>query len=227
MKNMRITAIAVASLFAVVVFAGGLSKYKNWDKSPEGLLMTSAERGQWSNIKTDDDADKFVKDFLARRGPDFTTNVTRAATNADKYFTVGKVQGSTTERGKLVIILGPPTSVVMNDRQVKGDRRYNVDSAMTVGSASPGSGGGGGQGASVTDMVNAANSAGGLSGTVHVYTFTYSADKLPAAYGKSLTVDIELDPSGTDRFADKKTQAELDRLYEMVAETKLTPPSTK
>jgi GWxTD domain-containing protein len=226
MKSARITAIAVASLFAVAVFAGGFTKYKNWDKSPEGLLMTSAERGQWSNIKTDDEADKFVKDFEARRGADFTASVTRAAANADKYFTVGKVQGSTTERGKLVIILGPPTAVAMNDRQVKGDRRYNVDSAMTVSGASPG-GGGGGQGASVTDMVNAANSAGGMSGTIHVYTFTYSADKLPAAYGKSLTVDIELDPSGTDRIADKKTQAELDRLYEMVAETKLTPPSTK
>ncbi len=226
MKKARITAVVLASLFAVSVFAGGLSKYKNWDKSPQGLLMTAAERGQWSGIRTDDEADKFVQDFLARRGPQFVADVTRAATNADKYFTAGKVQGSTTERGKLVIILGPPSGVALNEKQLKGDRRYNVDSAMTVGGASPG-GGGGGQGASVTDMVNASNSAGGLSATVRVYTFTYSADKLPAAYGKALTVDIELEPSGGDRIADKKTQAELDRLYEMAAEAKLTPPAAK
>ena len=218
---------AAISLFAVAVFAGGLSKYKNWDRSPQGDLMTAAERGQWANVKTDDEADQFVKDFLARRSPNFVADVNRAATNADKYFTAGKVQGSATERGRLVIILGPPSGISTADKQIKGDRRYNVDSAMTVGSASPGAGGGGGQGSSVTDMVNAANGAGASSGVIHIHTFTYAADRLPAAYGKSLTVDFEIEPSGTDHLADKKMQPELDRLYEMVAETKLTPPSAK
>ena len=216
MKKAHLVAIAAVSLFAASLFASGLSKYKGWDKSPQGYLMTAAERGQWSNIRTDDDADKFVKDFVARRSPDFVTQNTQAAGAADKYFTAGKVQGSATERGKLVIILGPPSGISMSDKKVKGDMRLNVDSAMTVGASG---------GASVTDMVQAANGAGSNSAVTHTYTFTYAADKLPAAYGKSLTVNIELDPNGADHIADRKTQAELDRLYEMVAETKLTPPA--
>jgi GWxTD domain-containing protein len=225
MTRARITAVAVASLFAVAIFAGDLSKYKNWDKSPQGLLMTGAERSQWASIRTDEDADKFVKDFLAKRPPTFVSGVTTAAANADKYFTVGKVQGSTTERGKLVIILGPPSGIALNNKEIKGDRRYN--SNMSVSSASAGPGGGGGQGASVDDMVNAANSPGSGTGVVHVYTFTYSADKLPAAYGKTLTVEFELDSSGTDHVVDKKQQAELNRVYEMAAEAKLAQPSSK
>ncbi len=217
MKKAHLVAIAAVSLFAASLFASGLSKYKGWDKSPQGYLMTAAERGQWSNIRTDDDADKFVKDFVARRSPDFVTQNTQAAGAADKYFTAGKVQGSATERGKLVIILGPPSGISMSDKKVKGDMRLNVDSAMTVGASG---------GASVTDMVQAANGAGSNSAVTHTYTFTYAADKLPAAYGKSLTVNIELDPNGADHIADRKTQAELDRLYEMVAETKLTPPAS-
>lgn len=225
MKKARISAIAAVSLFAVAVFAGGLSKYKGWDKSPQGDLMTAAERAQWAAVKTDDDADKFVKEFLARRGPDFVTENNRAAAAADKYFTAGKTLGSTTERGKLVIILGPPSGLSMADRVSKGDMRANVDSAMTVSGASPGAGGGGGQGASVADMMGAATGAGNTAAVVHVFTFTYAASQLPAAYGRSLTVNIELDSNGRDHIADRKTQAELDRLYEMVAETKLTPPA--
>lgn len=217
MKRAHLVTIAAVSLFAASLFAGGLSKYKGWDKSPQGYLMTAAERGQWSNIRTDDEADKFVKDFLARRSPSFVGDVNRAAANADKYFTVGKTGGSTTERGKLVIILGPPSGISLSDRTIKGDMRLNVDSAMTVGA--------GGGGASVTDMMQAANGAASSSGVIHTYTFTYAADKLPAPYGKSLTVNVELDSNGRDHIADRKMEAELDRLYEMVAETKLTPPA--
>jgi GWxTD domain-containing protein len=227
----QFAAVVVASLFALTLFAGGLSKFKGWDKSPQGDLMTSAERAEWANVRTDDDADKFVKDFLARRSPEFVTEVTHATAAADKYFTAGKLQGSRTERGKLVIVLGPPGGLTTSEKQVKGDSRTNVDSAMTVGGSGGGgglSGGahpGGGGGASVSDMMGAANGAGTGSGVVHVITFTYAASQLPAAYGKALTVNIELDGSGVDHIADKKTQAELDRLYEMVAETKLTPPA--
>ncbi len=225
MKRARITAVAAVSLFAAAVFAGGLSKYKGWDKSPQGDLMTAAERAQWAEVKTDDDADKFVKAFLARRGPDFVTENSRAAAAADKYFTAGKTLGST-------IILGPPSGLSMADKAAKGDMRASVDSAMTVGGAGGGSGGlsgganpGGGGGASVADMMGAATGPGNASGVVHVFTFTYAASQLPAAYGRSFTVNIELDPNGTDHVADRKMQAEVDRLYEMVAETKLTPPA--
>ncbi len=221
MKRAQFVTIAAVSLFAASLFASGLSKYKGWDKSPQGYLMTAAERGQWSNIQTDDEADKFVKDFLARRSPSFVADINRAATNADKYFTDGKIQGSTTARGKLVIILGPPGGLSLSDKPIRGDRRSAPSGASNINEGV----GGGGFGASVSDMMGAVTGPGSASAVIHVFTFTYAADKLPAAYGKPLTVNIEVDPSGNDHIADRKTQAELDRLYEMVAETKLTPPA--
>lgn len=230
MNRKRITAVAAFGLLAVSVFAGGLSKYKSWDKSPQGVLMTSAERAEWANVKTDDEADTFVKDFLAKRKPEFVSETARAATAADKYFTTGKTPGSATERGRLVIVLGPPGGLSMSERQAHGDVRGSTDSAMTVSGASAGrgsgGGGGGGQGASVTDMMGATNAPGNISDVIHIFTFTYSADKLPAAYGKSLTVSIELDASGKDYVADKKVQAELERVYEMAAEARVAPTAS-
>ena len=218
----HLTAVAAASLFALTLFAGGLSKYKGWDKSPQGDLMTASERAQWANVKTDDDADKFVKDFLAKRSPQVLAEVDKAAANADRYLSVGKVKGSMTERGKVVILLGPPSSLQLSERPVKGDTRLNVDSAMSVSGASPGAGGGGGQGASVSDMMGAVTGPGSAGGgVIRFYTFTYTADKLPAGYGKSLTVSFDLDSMGGDHVSDRSSQAELDRLYEMSAQAKL------
>lgn len=209
-------------LLALPLFAGGLSKYKNWDKSPQGYLMTDAERAQWASVKTDDDADKFVKDYLARRSPQFVQEVDDAAAAADKYFTVGSTKGSLTERGKLVIILGPPGGISLAKKKVTGDMRGTPDSAMSIGGASAGPGGGGGQGASVDDMAAAARGAGSGGGTVNEYTITYPADKLPAAYGKALTVKIEVDGGGGDRIVDRRTQSELNKVYELAAQAKLT-----
>src|ERR1700688_2383365 len=48
----HLIAVAAAGLLAFAAFAGGLSKYKGWDRSPQGDLMTADERGQWANVKT-------------------------------------------------------------------------------------------------------------------------------------------------------------------------------
>jgi GWxTD domain-containing protein len=219
----RIAAVtAVCSLFAVALLAGGLSKYKGWDKSPQGYLMTADERAQWvSSVKSDADAEKFVQDFLARRGPNFPKEVEQSAAAADKYFTVGTIKGSSTERGKLVIVLGPPGGISLGTRDVKADYRNSPDSAMNVGSASTGAGGGGGQGASVADMMGAQRGPGAGGGTIREYTITYPPQKLPASYGKELIVKIQVNGDGSDSIGDRRSKAELDRLYEMAAQAKL------
>jgi len=217
----RIAAVtAVCSLFAVALLAGGLSKYKGWDKSPQGYLMTADERAQWaSSVKSDADAEKFVQDFLAKRGPNFPKEVDQAAAAADKYFTVGSIKGSSTERGKLVIVLGPPGGISLSSKDVKADYRNSPDSAMSMGSE--GQRGGGGTGASVADMAGAQRGPGAGGGTIREYTITYPPQKLPASYGKELVVRIEVNGDGSDSIGDRKTKAELDRLYEMAAQAKL------
>src|SRR5258707_14566756 len=207
----RIAAVtAVCSLFAVALLAGGLSKYKAWDKSPQGYLMTADERAQWaSSVKSDEDAEKFVQAFLAKRGPNFPKEVEQAAAAADKYFTVGTIKGSSTERGKLVIVLGPPGGISLGTKETKADYRNAPDSAMNVSGASAGrgsGGGGGGQGASVADMMGAQQAPGTSGGGTRPETITYPPPKLPAPYGKELVVKI--DPSGdrNDRIAEFPTK---------------------
>jgi GWxTD domain-containing protein len=217
----RIAAVtAVCTLFAVAVLAGGMSKYKGWDKSPQGYFMTADERAQWaSSVKSDADAEKFVQDFLAKRGPNFPKEVEQSAAAADKYFTVGTIKGSSTERGKLVIVLGPPGAISLGTKDVKADYRNSPDSALSVGSE--GQRGGGGQGASVADMMGAQRGPGSGGGTIREYTITYPPQKLPAAYGKELVVKIQLSSDGNDSIGDRSTKVELDRLYELAAQAKL------
>jgi GWxTD domain-containing protein len=223
MKN-RLVGVAVICFLTVAAFAGGLSKYKGWDKTPQGYLMTADERAQWANVKTDDEADKFVKDFLARRSPDFPDQVNRATAAADKYFTSGKTPGSLTERGRLVIILGPPSAMSVVNTPVRGAMRSPSGGALTnanEGGGAPNSGGG-----STEDYMGAANNAHAGDSVIHTYSFTYDANKLPPKFGNSLTVAIGVDPSGSERI-DRTTKAELDRVYEMAARSKLAQPATR
>jgi GWxTD domain-containing protein len=184
--------------------------------------MTADERAQWaSSVKSDADAEKFVQDFLAKRGPNFPKEVDQAAAAADKYFTAGSIKGSSTERGKLVIVLGPPGGISLATKDVKGDTRATPDGAMNA------LGDSGGNGASVADMMSAQRSPGAGGGTIREYTITYPPQKLPSAYGKELVVKIQVNGDGSDTVGDRRTKAELDRLYEMAAQTKLagnTPP---
>jgi GWxTD domain-containing protein len=190
--------------------------------------MTADERAQWTSwVKSDADAEKFIQDFLAKRSPNFPKEVEQAAAAADKYFTVGTVKGSSTERGRLIIVLGPPGAISLGTRDIKADYRNSPDSALSVGSE--GRGGGGGQGASVADMMGAQRGPGSGGGTIREYTITYPPQKLPAAYGKELIAKIQINGDGSDSIDDRKLKAELDRLYEMAAQARLTanaPAST-
>jgi hypothetical protein len=77
-------------------------------------------------------------------------------------------------------------------------------------------------GPTIQDMQTAANDPGNSTTFVTEYTYTYPASALPPAYGKPLTVKIEVD-TGTDRdrISSYGAEKELDKLYEMVAQAKL------
>jgi GWxTD domain-containing protein len=224
MKTKGLIGVAVICFLTVAAFAGGLAKYKGWDKTPQGYLMTAAERAQWASVKTDDEADKFVKDFLARRSPDFPDQVNRATAAADKYFTTGKTPGSLTERGRMVIILGPPSAMSVTDTPVRGAMRSPSGGALT--NANEGGGGDRSGGGSTEDYMGAANSAHAGDSMIHTYSFTYDAKRLPSKFDGALTVAIGVDPSGRE-LIDRGMKAQLDRVYEMAAQSKLAQPAAK
>src|ERR1041385_4434928 len=191
---MRSTKLALLALL-IPTFVFALSpKYKQWAASPQAYFMTKAERTQWNSIVTDAEAEKFINDFVASRGAGFADLVTDRATNADKYLTIGKKPASQTLRGKVIVLLGPPTSIKTEAKKGR------VDRAAPVGGYGGGSDAslGGGQGVSVGDMMQAAEQSGmsGKQGYVE-YTFTYPGESLPAPYAQGVTIKIDVDRKST------------------------------
>src|SRR5258706_9651450 len=98
-------ALIVLALFA----ASNLGRYRDWPDSPQGYFLTKAERAEWAKLTTEAEAERFVNDFLARRGAGFAADVAESAKAADEHLTVANRPGSRTLRGKIVILLGPPS----------------------------------------------------------------------------------------------------------------------
>ncbi len=111
-----VLALLVSAAFPV--FAA-LDKYKDWDKSPEFVyLTTDAEKKDWKKVASDAEAEKFVALFWARRDPDIKTpqnefkdRFEALVKAADERFALGRKRGSLTERGKALILIGPPMEI--------------------------------------------------------------------------------------------------------------------
>jgi hypothetical protein len=209
----RIAAAVSIALVSTCLFAAGLSqKYKDWSHSPQAYYMTKADQAQWSNLKSDAEAEQFVNDFVARRGGDvFVKEVAQNAAQADKYLTIGRTRGSMTARGKMMILLGPVVPTRVTKKKRSGE--VHLAPATAMGDLS---------GPTMEDMQTASNDPGNSTLYVTEYTYTYPAATLPAAYGKSLTLKMEVDPGkDEDRPSSFGADKELDKIYEMVAQAKL------
>ena len=94
-----------------------LTKYKDWDKSSDAYFLTPPERAEWKAIATDEDADKFIAIYWAKRDPspgtpqnEFRDEVGRRIAAADQQFKMPKYKrGSDSVRGRLLIVLGTPS----------------------------------------------------------------------------------------------------------------------
>jgi len=204
------TALLALALTASSAFGGGLEKYKNWDQSPQGYFMTSAERSQWKTMATDADAEKFVAEFLAKRDAKFVAEVATRALNADKYLTIGKTKGSQTLRGKVVILFGPPAGMEVADRA--GRSHYsNGPAAAAVTNLGTGP-------SATTADGDTQTFGGGKSGAAFKdFTFSFLSKSVPALGADySVTIEAELS-NGKDRVRDRKKAAELEEKFEAVA----------
>ena len=108
-----------AAVLAANVFAQVSTEYRNWGKSAVENLMMRQEKTDWSAVKTDADAKAFIELFWARRDPTPETPVNELRqeleariTEADKRYSFGRLPGSQTERGRLYVLLGPPSEIV-------------------------------------------------------------------------------------------------------------------
>ena len=173
--------------------------------------MTGAERAEWAVLDSDAGAEKFIAEFRARRPDHFRKEVAERAKNADKYLSFGKARGSQTLRGKIVILLGPPTSMDFEDEVLTTQAKR--DSPTVAG---------------FIDNMNAGNTVGSSASTskvVRIIHFNYQGAIAKTADRKSIDVTVEVDPvSGKDSIESYSQEADLDQIFEAVAQSWIRKP---
>ena len=195
---------AALLVLAVSAPAAGLERYKDWNKSPEfTFLATDAEQKEWKKVATDDEADRFVQLFWARRDPDLKTPVNefkvgfdQRVKEADQLFSLPRKRGALTERGKAYILVGAPKDL----RRSPGTKPQPVPAFSSGGQAT----------------VPPPNDPGTSIGESLV-TFVYDADHLADwTRLKALTVEFIVEESND--YLGNKGSGEIKRL-EVTART--------
>lgn len=214
---MKKTVASLALLLAAsVVFADGLSKkYKTWDKSPEAYFLTNGERARWKQVRTDADAQNFVLDYKARRGPDFEKMLAERIATADKYFSSGEAKGSETLRGKVIIVFGPPSSIEKEPRKA-GKANADISRVNSVDAK--------GEGSALSN--SGAPSPMGPHSTgaqTPVFTFIYDEEHAPKAIGKAFRAELKMYSEVDQEPADPR---DFDAKIEAVAQASMTAPES-
>jgi GWxTD domain-containing protein len=142
--TLRRAPLAFVLLLAATPCLAALDKYKDWAQSPASVyLATDDEKKEWKKIASDEEAEKFVALFWARRDPDLKTPANEfrerfdvLVKKADELFPLGRKRGALTERGKAFILIGPPKSIAQ-----KADASPGASFGPAGGPAGVGTGG--------------------------------------------------------------------------------------
>ena len=154
---------AIATLLLAVGVLGAEDPLK-WNKTPEAYFMTAEEKASWSNVASPEDAQRFIDEYRRKRGEQFLKDVRTRVDIADKQFKLDKTPGSLTQKGRVFILLGPPSRSQTN-RDVNEQRGQIVVPGMS------------GEGISASNILE--NKA--LIGTEWIY----EKDRLPQELGLS------------------------------------------
>ena len=209
--------LASVLVLAWPTLGADLTKFKEWDRSPEFVyLATDADKKEWKAVQTDEQAEKFVALFWARRDPDIKTPVNEfkarfdaLVAKSDEAFKVGKLRGAMTERGKAFILIGPPKTIGRMDIQSGG---------------SAGRPGGSAAGTAITDQLQIDSSGPGAM--VQGYQFSYEADQLPKwTELKMLKLNFRTEPAASSESVGESGQ--LKKLASKAAAVALVNPTLK
>ena len=215
----RTAAALAAALLALSALpaSAALKKYKDWAGSPEAYFLSTDERKAWESVDSDEAAEKFIQAYRDARGKGFAAAIQSRIDFADRTLGIGKKKGSTTLRGKTLVLLGSPT-------KVSASSSGNADMTKVDISAYADRSAGSGSNASGSSNPNPFTNSGG------------SGDQLRGAHAPDLkTTQIWLYQAGTIPVGDKtkdtgfaftidqndgkesvNDQAALDKLFEQV-----------
>ena len=118
-SNLQSLFVAVVAILCAAVAHAQLSPdYADWVDGPVGFLLTKKEKKNWDKISTDAEAEKFIELFWARRNPnpDTSFNTFKAEFDAkvryaEENFSYPGHSGATTDRAKVLILMGRPEGV--------------------------------------------------------------------------------------------------------------------
>ncbi len=193
---MKKVLLALAGIVIAASALAELTKYKDWDKSPEAYFLTPAERAEWKNVATDEDAEKFVLLYYGRRGGDpFKQEVSRRIAAADQQYKSPRYKrGADSVRGHLLVVLGLPSRSAQQGGAAAGGPPADP-TAPPVGPP---------------DEV--------------IYTWTYLADKFPSSMGLGeLRAQISVDPTtGKDSLVNAR---DVEKFMTTVAEKSIVNPN--
>ncbi len=218
MKRTILTLLLILTAVPLAFGAGLSKKYKNWGKSPEAYFLTSSEREQWKKVRTDADAQNFILDYKATRGPDFEKMLADRIAVADKYFSSGETKGSETLRGKVVIVFGPPSSI---EREAAPKDAARPDLAAIQ--AASGSNGRDSQPTISSAGTPSPLGPGASAVQTPVFTFVYDAEHAPKAIGKAFRVELKMFSDVDQEPADLR---DFDAKVEAVAEASVAGQKT-
>lgn len=110
-------------ILAALLFALS-SLHQEWGKGPVQWIMTADEQRQWNQLANDDEAEKFIALFWARRDPtpstplnEFKAEFDQRVSAADERFADHDAQGTVitrgamSDRGRALVILGFPQQI--------------------------------------------------------------------------------------------------------------------
>jgi GWxTD domain-containing protein len=150
-----------------------------WVDGPVRFLLTDAERKRWATLPDDEARRDFVTAFWRRFDPDPLTPVNefevefyRRVQYADAALSTESMRGSLSDRGQVLLILGPPTYVGQTPLRPSEDVMEVMRSTKAV--VVPGYRGGGG-----IQYIQTNNSPLGTDVDGEVETWYYRQDRIP------------------------------------------------
>lgn len=141
MRRTFVPLALVAWVFAAVAGAQLSQSFQDFPKGPAGFLMTDSEKKAYADLKTDAEAEAWTDLFWARRDPDLNTvqnefklDFDMRVQAADTQFSYGKVKGSMSDRGKVLILMGKPLGmqkVPAGAQEASGNRPNFIERGET------------------------------------------------------------------------------------------------
>ena len=117
MTTIKSAFVALALCSALDAAAAMSPQYDEWRNGPVQWIMTPEEQKTWRSVNTDAEAIRFIDLFWVRRDPtlgtpvnEFKDEFTARVKYADEHYPERNRRGALTDRGRVMIVLGPPAN---------------------------------------------------------------------------------------------------------------------